>query len=435
MKRLSFSLLLTPALLWAGGFATLLKEADANLLLQAKQQELHAKEALYRAARAHTYPRIDASLQALYLKDRPTMLLHLPIPGVPSRFQVGEQQNYIGALTLSYPIFTGFALSSMIDKARFDAQRAALQLQDTRRNLYLKIAALYGQGYALDAAIHAQQEALKAIGTSYKKAHGFYKAGLIAPSELENIKARKYATRAALQRLQAQRKEIVNTLAYLSGERSAAIGPLPRLDLPSKTELIRTALHDREDLKALQKALQMDEADITLARSERYPTLALVGALKTQGETIKLNGDGYTNPNKSYVGLAAKWRLFDGFESASRIEAAKAKRLARLLYLQDYRRRIRTDLTSAYETLQALRSEQEAKTAQLAAQRSYYTLTRGRFENHLAGADELSRAIAARAAAQAQLEAVQARLFVQKCTLLLQTSLSSFQKSLADMQR
>ena len=187
---------------------------------------------------------------------------------------------------------------------------------------------------------------------------------------------------------------------------------------------------ERGGYKALEKVLQMDEEDLRLAESTRYPTLAIEGALKTQGENLKLNGDGYTNPNKSYIALAAEWKLFDGFESAHRIEAAKAKRLGRILLLKDYKNRIETELQTALENLESLQSEKEAKTAQLSAQQSYYKLTRGRFENHLAGADELSRAIAAKAEAQARLKEIEARIFQQKCKILLESSLKSFEQSI-----
>jgi len=423
-------ILLLPIMVYAESFSELLQIANKNLLLQSKQQELNAKKALYGAAKSKNYPTLSASLQAIYLKDHPAMFLHLPSPGLPPEFQVGTQQNYIGQITLRYPIFSGFAISSLIEKSKLDIQKSRLELQDARRNLYLQISTLYGALYSIDAAIKANTEAMKAVTSSYKKAKGFFEAGLLAPSELENIKAKKFETKAMLQKLRIERKSMLSRLSYLTNRPIKEIAALPEIRIESERALIQTALSHREDLKALEKVLQMDEEDLRLAESTRYPTLAIEGALKTQGENLKLNGDGYTNPNKSYIALAAEWKLFDGFESAHRIEAAKAKRLGRILLLKDYKNRIETELQTALENLESLQSEKEAKTAQLSAQQSYYKLTRGRFENHLAGADELSRAIAAKAEAQARLKEIEARIFQQKCKILLESSLKSFEQSI-----
>ncbi len=430
MKRFLLPFLL-PLLLAGEDFSTLLRDSDANLRLQAKKEEIAAKEALQRAAEAKNLPTVDASLQALYLKDHPTMILHLPLPGIPPEFQVGKQQNYVGALQLSYPIFSGFAISSMIERARFDAQKSELEYQDARRKLYLRIASIYGALYGLDAAIEASHEALDAIDASLKKARGFYRAGLLAPSELENIKAKKFETKAQTQDLIAQKAQLLEQLSYLANSRIEKAGPLPTLKIDSLSKLLRVALEERSDIRAIKKALKMDEAELKLARSVRYPTLFLQGGLKTEGENIKLNGNGYTNPNKSYLALSAEWKLYDGGEAASKIEAAKAKRLGRLLYLKDYEKAVETRLRSAWSKLLALHTQEEAKNAQLAAQESYYELTKGRFENHLADADELSRAIAARARAKADLRKIEAEIFVQKCRILLEGSLRHFMKALA----
>ncbi len=424
MKR--WIVLLLPSLIWAHDFATLLKLADNNLLLKAQEQEIVAKDALYRESKAKNYPTLSAKLTAIYLKDTPTMHFGLPFPGMPQEIQVGKRSNYTGALEISYPIFSGFAVSTLIRKAELDLQKSRLQKQDAKRRLYLRIAMLYGTLYRLDHAILAAKDARKAIESAYRKATGFYKAGLLAPSELANIEAKKYETDASLQNLENQRVATQKMLSYLTDTEIDTSASLPSFKLPSQETLITTALQKRADKAALQKMLEMDKTDIKLAQSEHYPTLALLGSLKLQGDTLRLNGDGFTNPNKSYVGAAVEWKLFDGFATKHRIDAAKAKKLARALYLKDYQNRIRTILESDFKRLETLHLQKAAKERQLAAQESYYKLTKGRFDNHLSSADELSHAIAAKAAAKAELEGIKAEIFQQKSKILLESSLASF---------
>ncbi len=421
--------LLLPLYLSAQDFATLLKETEQSLLLKSKSYQIQAKEALYQAQKSANYPTLDARLDAIYLKDTPTLNLHLPFEGVPSSVPMGTKTNYSGEIALIYPVFSGFAISGLIEKAKLDTLKTKLEYQDTKRRLYLQLASLYANTYTLKHAIDANEEALAATKKSLQKAQGFFQAGLLAPSELENIKAKKYEIQATLQSLKSQKNTLLQNIAYIVNKPVQSIDTLPKLSLPDEKKLIESALHEREDLLALQKLLEMDEKDIQLAKSARLPTLTLIGALKSQGDSLKLNGDGYTNPNKSYVGAEISYKLFDGFATKHKIEAAKAKKMSRLLYYKDYQNRVKTTLQNELTTLRALTLQKEAKAVQLKAQQSYYKLTRGRFANHLASADELSRAIAAYSAAKADLQSIKAKIFAQKAKVLLEASLETFVKT------
>ena len=60
---------------------------------------------------------------------------------------------------------------------------------------------------------------------------------------------------------------------------------------------------------------------------------------------------------------------------------------------------------------------------QLKSQEEYYKLIKGRFENALSSADELSRAIADLAKAKANIQQYKAKIFFQKYKILLQAGL------------
>lgn len=422
-------LLLLPAFLFAEDFATLLKLANDNLLLKAKRYEITAKEALLRASKAKNYPTLDAKLTAAYLKDEPTMNFKLPFEGMPPKFQVGKKANYTGEINIAYPIFTGYAISGQIEKAKLDTAKTKLEEKDEKRRLYIKIASLYANIFGINYAVNANEDAKTAIERSLEKARGFFKAGLLAPSELENIKAKKHEITASLQTLKNQKRTLLQTLSYLCESDIENIDKLPSFKLPSAKRLLTTAVRKREDILVIKKLLEMDEEDIKMTKSKLYPSLALTGALKLQGDTLKLNGDGYTNPNKSYIAAVVNYDIFDGFETKHRIDAAKAKKMARILYLNDYQKRIKTSLKNKIDTLQALYLQKEAKNAQLKAQKSYYKLTQGRFANHLSSADELSRSVAALAKSRAQYKKIEADIFIQKCKILLESSLSMFEKT------
>ncbi len=78
--------------------------------------------------------------------------------------------------------------------------------------------------------------------------------------------------------------------------------------------------------------------------------------------------------------------------------------------------------------LSSLKSKLKAAILQLKSQEEYYRLTKGRFENALSSADELSRAIAAKAKAKANVEKYKAKIFFQKYKIILQTGIAYFKE-------
>ena len=425
MKRL---LLLLPLGLLAHTLPDILHHVDHSGLLKAKKYEVLAKRRLYEAAKAKNLFSIDASLQGVWLHETPTMSLHLSLPDMPplpSKFQAAAKEQYTGELAISYPIFTGFAITNLIQKSRLDLLKTRLEKRDLKRRLYLKASALYGQIYALEHTKKALHKALEAMELSYRKAKGFYAQGLIPLSDLKNIEAKRYEIEAKLQEIKAATSGLYQELRYLSGLKIRSIDGLPNVALPKPLDVTK-----RADVQALKKALAMDRKDVALAKSALYPKLFVKGAVRGYGDDLSLSGDGYRNGDQSYAAVVMRYNLFNGFGDKAKIEAARAKFLAKRSFLDDYIKRARTQLRSDQLTLRALESKRVWAKKRVEAARSYYELIKGRYDNQLASADELSRSIASLAEARAQLAGVRSRIFVQKCKIALQVSLEHFVKEL-----
>jgi len=424
MKRLVFILL--PLLLNAQNFIEIIKKVDQNEQLIAKEYEIKAKKEVLKSRLGENLPSIDATFKALFFQEEPKMYIHLGIPGFPTSFPAASINQYIGEISLSYPIFTGFALTYQIQKSKIDLEKSKLEKKDLKRNLYMKTAFLYSQVFAVDEAIKASYEALKAIDISYKKAIGFYNQGLIAPSEVYNIEAKKYEIKANLEELKSKKKNLFYMLEYLTKSKIDKIGGLIDIDL-KKIDLEKE-IEKREDILALKKALKLDEKDILLAKSEFYPKLFLRAAIRGYGDDLNFNGDGYRNGNESYIGLMVKQNIFNGFSDKAKVEAAKYKKMARLFFLNDYKQKVLTILKSDKNELAAFEEKLNWAKKRVKAAKSYYELTYGRFDNQLTSADELSRSIASLAEAKAQEAEIKAKIFNQKCKILLEISLETFEK-------
>ena len=420
MKRVAIVLCSVVAL-WGSDLKEVIEALETNRLVQTRAYEAKAREHLYRAAKGANLPSLDADLNAVWLREQPTITLELPsMPRM--KVPMGKKRTFRFEAAISYPLFTGFSITNMIEKSRYEAMASRLKKRDLKRNLSSQAVGLYAGLYASGQQLKALKAAKKALELSYKKAKGFYDQGLVPRSDLYNIEAKRFEVEAAIEETKAQRRDLQNSFRYLVGFVPDRIR-FKKFELPGKLDFRK-----RADIEALRKELLGAKSDIGIAKSRFYPQIGLKAAFRRFGDTLALDGDGVRNADESYIGAGINYNLYSGGSDKERVEAAKAAWMAKRSYLSDYIHKVKTDIDNAYNTLRALQKRYEWAKKELAAKREYRALTQGRYENQLASADELSRAIADEAAAEARMKGLRAQIFAQKCKILLLHSFDDFKR-------
>jgi outer membrane protein TolC len=406
----------------AKDFESILKGVDKSTLLEAKEYEVRAKKALVDEAKAEDIPHINASLEAIRLKETPT--LYLKTNQGTISLPMGSKSRYEGEITISYPIFSGFAIKNLIEKKQIEAIRAKLLKKDIKRELYLKASTLYGEIYSLNSYIKALKEAKRALELSYIKSQNFYKQGLIPLSDLYNIEAKKYDIEAQIEQIRVKKASVVANLKYLSSL-EVEDATIKDIFLPKNLNI-----EQREDILALKKELLIYKKDIDLAKSKMYPNVGLKASLKRFGDSLELNSDGYTNADESYIGVRAEYNLYRGGGDKKRVEAAKFRYLAKKSFVNDYINRVEIEFDTNKKILLSLLAKLTAAKKRVDAANSYYKQILGRYNHQLASADELSRSVASLADAKAKKKKIESEIFIQKCKILLLSSLKNFQNTL-----
>lgn len=419
-------LLILPALMWGQSYPDIIALLDRSMMVQSSEQLEKAALESYKAAEGKSLPALEGRLGLTRLEEVPTATFGT------AKVPMGTKNRSVGELTLTYPLFSGFAISASIEKAKLSHDKAVLQVLDLKRNLYLNATRLCSAVAAADAIIAAQHEAKKAIEESYKKAKGLYDNGVLAPAELYAIEAKGYEIDAQLIQTRNAKRQALNELSYLTGiPITEAILPAAAFGEPPREEIMKSALSRREDLLAVEKALDIARTDVTLAQSRFYPEVVVAGSLKRQGDTLELNGDGYTNADQSYVAIMTSWNLFSGMGDTHAAHAAQAAQRAATIALEDYKRRIATDIDDTLLEIESTKSRLHSAQAQITAAEAYAGLSRGRFENQLASADEMSRAVADLAAAKAKAARLESELFYRIAALWLNGGIEAYREKVA----
>ncbi len=261
----------------AQSYRAVIHSLDRAFKLQSARAMEQAAAALAEAAEGRALPSLDASIRGVRLRTRP-MLEDLPAP-LPPAIPLGEKTRIETALVLRFPLFTGFAISASIDKARLQREQAALKVTDLRRNLALGATRLYAAAVALYHTQKAQTEARHAIAKAYAKAKGMHEAGLIDAASVATIEAQAYETDARIARTRTRYRQTLARLGQMIRQKIRAVDARTfAVANPSRKQILSKALRSREDLAALRKAAQISREDIRLAKNVYAPGRARSGA-------------------------------------------------------------------------------------------------------------------------------------------------------------
>jgi outer membrane protein TolC len=420
MKYFGCIIILCSVMSYGSTLEEMITFSEQNPSIQAAMQQAKVYETLHSVAEAGNYPSLDVSYGATYLHEDPVLYFG------GSSFQMQAKNLYTGAIKLTYPLFTGFAISAQIDKAKLRMNRASLEADDAKRNLYMGIVQVYAAALSRKHLMNSEQEAYDAMQESYAKAKAIFDLGMSSSSELYRIEAELNVIKAQQIQTNNDYKIALSQLSLMTKEEITEIEPLPLIKELSLEILTEQALKNRPDLKALVVMVQEQQSQIDLAKSTQYPSVGLFAQVAQIGDSPELSGDGYTNKDRSAAGFMINYNMFSGYKTHNQIEAAREAKLSVELSLQAYRDKVKTEIYESYLTYKSLLGALEAAKAQLKAQESYEKLVQGQFENQLADADTLSRAISSLAMSRASLIAINAKLYTSYAKTLLEVDSETF---------
>ncbi len=419
--------------LFGENFTQIEKMVNSSLKYKMAQKEVQIQKRIYEAAKKSSYGSFSATYGYSHLFNQPVMKTKMPVAAesvadpvthlYPLVFTnvkapLGGKENYMAEIKYSYPVFTGFYISSLINKEKIKLIQKELMLKNTKRVLILTAAKLYASIYSLDKEANALKSALLALKNAKSKALAFYKEGFTDNSQVAEIDAKYYEIKANLKNVNEQKKELLNTLSYLLNRKITSVSSLPELTVPLKPDI-----KNRADVMAVRENLNIAQSEIKAAKSTRYPKIAFEAGLKREADNFILTKNNYQNIDKSYIGLGLQWDY--SFATSKKIEAAKIAKEAALIYYMDYLKKAKTDYENRLSKLSSLKYRLQAAVQEVKARREYFDKIKAKFNEGLTDSFTLSDAIAKLAASKAKRDAIKADIFLVKEELILNSGVKN----------
>ncbi len=313
--------------------------------LNVAEATVEMAEAQYQQAMSAYWPRVAVDAQGQRVDQDRTFSfqgeVQLPqalaavtqVNAIPinTNVKLYDRDLLMSSVNLTYPIFTGGKITA-INK---QAEKGVSIAQENRRKTELEVIRdvkryFYGAQFALQMERLAD-DTLERFKVLDELTERLYQNGSLKVKKTDFLRAKTTTALTRSMREEAQyaremaHQALANAMGLTWDTNLSLANDAVAVELPAElTALVNAAQQFNPDVQQLSLAIEATESKISEAYSGYFPVIGFqASAYSAQsdfrgGLTNASNRDGWT------VGIGLQWTLFDGFETASKVDYAQA---------------------------------------------------------------------------------------------------------------
>lgn len=309
-----------------------------NWAVKAKEEKIIESEHLKEQAKADFYPKLSTTYGYTRLgevnKTSDVMLPVLTGAGAPTGnfafmpgYDMNARDNFQWKGTISQPVFTGFALTSVYELAKLGIDQRKVELELERLDLALKVKESYFNILTADKSIFVAEDAVKSLESHVRVARNFYTVGMIPINDL--LKAEVELANARYDLIRAQNASKLARAAFnvllarpINDDVEIEDVLLFKSESIDFEKYLEKAIDQRPEIKALHiNNLQVDE-QIRLARSKYYPNVSLSYDYAKAGDDMGVSGSSFHDSSSWQITAGLSWTFW---EWGKKINAVREK--------------------------------------------------------------------------------------------------------------
>ena len=321
-----------------------------NWLLKARQEAVARAKHVEKQAKADFYPKFGTS----YSYNRRNRVRTVPFG--PAELPIGSRDNYSWNVTVTQPVFTGFALTAAHELSRLGVDTGLLEYEIEMLDVVLFVKEAYFAVLEADKGVEVARSAVESLESNVKVARDFYKVGIIPVNDV---------LRAEVE-LALARQNLVSALNGASMARSSFNTVLSR---PIRTpvslvdilvyypadgdfeDFVDRALAQRPEMKRINTAIAGAEQEIVLARSTYYPEVSLTYRYLREGEEANVSGSPFHDSSSWDVTAGLTWTFWEWGRKRNSVAEKTRLREELLFNRQSIGDSVRLDVKSAVLSL------------------------------------------------------------------------------------
>jgi len=370
----------------------------SNLALRGETLEVERATAALAEARANYFPQL--ALQARYSRADGGRTIELPLgstlnpvystlndmlvaQGQPARFpQIEDQtidfireQEQDTRITVRQPLYApAIAAAVRAQSALLDASN--YQRMAIARTLRRDITIAYLDWLKARSSVEIVTASETLLRENLRVNESLFDNGKITEDQVLRAKAELLAVEQQKRDVENQSRQAQSYFNFLlNRDLKASIDvSTPPADLAAQEsaleQLWTQALDRRPELTRIERLQRASEAQLNVARKQRWPTLSLGIDAGTQGEEYRF-GDGY---NFGVASLLFTWKIFDGGGDAARVRQARAQERQLVLRQEEVAQQIRLEVQQTLDRLQTARASLTTAAARADAARAAFRI-------------------------------------------------------------
>jgi outer membrane protein TolC len=329
---------------------------DNNIEKKVSYQSIAIAEAQYQEALSAQWPSL--ALQAGFdHRSQPPMFLFpskdIPLdnlgtalgaalgpmlpPGatIPQSLKVPEQavklmnsDTGMVRLQMTYPIYTGGKISSLISQADFGRDIAQQEFRRTSLQVVRDVKRYYYAAQLTQRLTETANDTVSLLSSTRDLTKKLYEAGSSSLNKLDYLKtemAVAYAKSIAADFAARHKSALTQTMGL---EWNSEVRPSDSLKVslsnqPALDALVRQATEFNPQIGTLRLAVKIADAKIDEARSGYFPQIALTANATHYENSYNAGLNTEANRNNWTIGIGVSMPLFDGWRTSSQVDKAK----------------------------------------------------------------------------------------------------------------
>ena len=331
-----------------------------------------------------------------------TSIATLGIKNVPQIPRVIGPYSYTSAdASVSATLFN-FASIQRFRAARTAEQAAKLSYQDTLDVVTLVVGNAYLQVIESASRIEAQEAQVRNAQALYDQALDSLQAGTAPKIDVTRTEVQlhteQYNLSVARNNFDIAKLNLARAIGLPLGQRFDLADQLPYADInpPTLEEALNSAYTARSDFRSVLDSQKAAERDLSAARGERYPVVAMNGSYSDIGTTF-----GHSNGNFA-VQAGVRVPLFTGGRIKGDVTEAEASLRQRKAEAENVRGQVDYDVRTAYLNLNAAKEQVDVGKRNVALANESLARSKDRFTSGVTDSVEVVQAEQALASANDQ---------------------------------
>ena len=335
-------------------------------------------------ARAEMFAKASMSYTYTGLEEKPVMKQGA------GDVQVAHTNQYKWDVTISQPLFTGFALTTQLKLSKLGLQASVIESEMYTLDLVRDVKTSCYQFLLAKKMFEVSNDEVETLTSHRDEATQFYEQGLIPKNDLLKSEV---SLSSSIQERERARATVSSSMALinmlLATDLNRNIGVVDIDDVSDYNkfqyeDLVAEAINKRPEIALLRSSKKKIEFNEILAKSKYYPNITAVGRYERNGDSLSLSDNDYENESNSSLSIQAEWTFFEWGKTRADVSKSSYDKRAAKEAIRNIENSISLEVKNALLNLNV--AERNIKTAHesLAQAKENWRITKAQYAEQVA---------------------------------------------------